>query len=169
LDALEAVVSRIEVREFAPRAVPREVQIKVLEAARMAPSAYNKQLWHFILINNRKLLTDLGKISSTGPYIQDAAFAVAVLIDKTYPQSTIDSMRCIQGMMIAAWGLGLGSCYVGGIDREEAKQILKAPAELYVASIIPFGYPAKALKGKKSRKPLSEVASLNTYGSKILQ
>jgi nitroreductase len=169
LDALEAVVSRIEVREFAPGAVPRDVQIKVLEAARMAPSAYNKQLWHFILINDRKLLTDLGKISSTGPYIRDAAFAVAVLVDKTYPQSTIDSMRCIQGMMIAAWGLGLGSCYVGGIDREKAKEMLSAPAELYVASIIPFGYPAKALKGKKSRKPLSEVASLNTYGNKILQ
>jgi nitroreductase len=168
LDAYEAVVTRIEVRDFAAKPVPRDVQVKVLNAARMAPSAWNRQVWHFVLVEDRKLLFELAAASETGRYIKDAPFAVAVLIDKSYPQYLMDSIRCIQGMMIAAWGLGLGSCYVGGIDREKAKGILKAPAELYLASIIPFGYPAKFLKGKKNRKLLEEVASLNTFGNKLL-
>jgi len=167
LDAYEAVVTRIEVRQFSSRTVSRVTQLKVLNAARMAPSAYNKQLWHFILVDDKKLLAELGGLSSTGPYIKDAAFAVAVLIDKSYPQYNMDAIRCIQGMMIAAWGMGLGSCYVGGIDREKASALLKAPAQYYLASIIPFGFPAKKLKGKKSRKPLSEVASHNSYGNKL--
>jgi nitroreductase len=168
MDAYEAVVTRIEVRQFAPKVVPRDVQLKVLNAARMAPSAWNKQLWHFVIVDNKKQLADLAAVSETGGYIKDAPFAVATLIDKSYPQYSIDSIRCVQGMMIAAWGLGLGSCYVGSIDRDKAKQILKAPAELHLVTITPFGYPAKDLKGKKNRKPLDEVASLNWYGNKIL-
>ena len=167
LDAYEAVVTRIEVRQFSPKEVPREVQLKVLNAARMAPSAWNKQPWHFILVDDKKLLADLASVSQTGAYIKDAPFAVATLIDKSHPQYAIDSIRCVQGMMIAAWGLGLGSCYVGSIDRDKAKLLLKAPPELHLVTITPFGYPAKALKGRKNRKPLEEVASLNSYGSKI--
>jgi nitroreductase len=130
LDALEAVVSRIEVRDFSPRPVPRDVQLNVLEAARMAPSAYNKQLWHFVLVDDRKLLSDLGALSQTGAYIKDASFAVAVFIDKSYPQYATDAIRCIQGMMIAAWGLGLGSCYIGMLDRAKIKELLKVPTGL---------------------------------------
>jgi nitroreductase len=167
LDAYEAVVTRIEVRQFSTFVVSRDIQLKVLNSARMAPSAYNKQLWHFILVDDKKLLSELGGLSSTGAYIKDAPFAVAVFIEKSYPQYSMDSIRCIQGMMIAAWGMGLGSCYVGGIDRDKASALLKAPAQYYLASIIPFGYPAKKLKGKKNRKALSEVASLNAYGNKV--
>lgn len=167
MDAYEAVVTRIEVREFSNKPVPRDLQLKVLNSARMAPSAWNKQLWHFVLVDDKKLLSDLANLSETGKYIKDAPFAVAVFIDKSYPQYLIDATRCIQGMMIAAWGLGLGSCYVGAIDRDKVKQLLGAPDGLYLASVIPFGYPKEKLKGKKNRKPLEEVASLNHYGTKV--
>jgi len=169
MDAFEAVVTRIEVRQFSPRPVSRDVQLKVLEAARMAPSAWNKQMWHFILVDDKKLLSELGALSETGHYIKDAPFAVAMLIDKSYAQHAMDSIRCLQGMMIAAWGLGLGSCYVGVIDREEAKKLLRAPVELGLVTIVPFGYPTKKFKGRKDRKPLEEVASLNWYGNRIRQ
>ena len=168
LEAYEAVATRIEVRDFAPKAVPRDVELKVLDAGRMAPSAWNRQLWHFILVDDRRMLTDLAALSESGRYIKDAPFAVALLIAKSYPEAAMDSIRCIQGMMIAAWGLGLGSCFVGTIDREKAKALLKAPAELDLTSIIPFGYPAKAFRGKKSRKPLADVSSHNTYGNKLV-
>jgi nitroreductase len=167
LDAYEAVISRIEVREFSPRSVPREAQLKVLNAGRMAPSAYNRQPWHFVLVDDRRQLEDLAAVSQTGLYIKDASFAVAVLIDKSYPQYNVDAIRCIQGMMIAAWGLGLGSCYVGLIDRDKAKELLGAPANFHLATIIPFGYPVRKFKGKKDRKPLQEIASLNRFGNEI--
>ncbi|HVP22692.1 MAG TPA: nitroreductase family protein [Conexivisphaerales archaeon] len=167
MDAYQAVVSRIEVREFATKRVPRSLQVKVVNAARMAPSAYNKQLWNFVLVNDKELLAELGALSPTGRYIKDAPFAVATFVDKSYPQYSLDAMRAVQGMMIAAWGMGLGSCFVGGIDREKAAAALGAPAELYLFTITPFGYPKKKLKGRKDRKPLEEVASLNKFGNKL--
>jgi nitroreductase len=167
LDAYEAVRTRIEVREFLPREVPRELQLKVVDSGRMAPSAWNRQAWHFVLIDDRKLLADLAAVSESGRYIKGAPFAIATLIEKSYPQYSMDSIRCVHGMMIAAWGMGLGSCYVGSIDREKAKELLKAPAELHLVTITPFGYPSKPLRGKKTRKALEEVASLNQFGNKI--
>jgi nitroreductase len=133
----------------------------------MAPSASNRQPWHFVLVDDKKLLAELAAVSASGGYIKDAPFAVATLIDKSYPQYSMDSIRCVQGMMIAAWGLGLGSCYVGVIDRDKAKVLRKAPAQLHLVTITPFGYPAKELKGKKDRKAFEEVTSLNWYGNKI--
>ncbi|MEM0075560.1 MAG: nitroreductase family protein [Conexivisphaerales archaeon] len=164
MDAYEAVVSRVEVREFSKNEVPFELQKKVLEAARQAPSAYNKQAWHFILINNKELLRKIGELAQTGRYISDSAFAVAVCIDPNYPQYIIDSARCIQGMMIAAWGLGLGSCWVGMLDRERISELLHIPKEFRIISVIPFGYPSKKIRGKKSRRQLKDVASINFYG-----
>jgi nitroreductase len=167
LDAYEAVVTRIEIREFAARPVPRDVQLKVVNAGRMAPSAWNKQLWHFVLVDDKKLLSELAALSESGRYIKDAPFAIATFIDKSYPQYSTDATRAVQGMMIAAWGMGLGSCFVGMIDRDGAGKLLKAPPELHLFTITPFGYLKKKLKGKKNRKPMEEVASLNQYGAKI--
>ena len=132
VDAFEAVVTRIEVRDFSPKEVPNEVKMKVLEAGRMAPSAWNKQPWHFVLVDDKQELAKLASLSQTGGYIKGAAFAVAVLIDKSYPQYNTDAIRCVQGILIAAWGLGLGSCFVGVIDREKVKELLGAPPELHL-------------------------------------
>ncbi len=164
VDAFEAVVTRIEVRDFSPKEVPNEVKMKVLEAGRMAPSAWNKQPWHFVLVDDKQELAKLASLSQTGGYIKGAAFAVAVLIDKSYPQYNTDAIRCVQGILIAAWGLGLGSCFVGVIDREKVKELLGAPPELHLVTILPFGYTRKTFKGKKDRKPLKDMASHNRFG-----
>ena len=86
MDALEAVKSRIEIREFQKKPIPKYIQVKVLEAARAAPSAWNRQLWHFILIEDKELLAKLGELAETGRYIKDSPFAIAFLIEKSYPQ-----------------------------------------------------------------------------------
>ena len=65
MDAFEAVRTRIEVKDFADRPVPRDLQIKVLEAGRMAPSAWNKQPWHFVLVDDKKELSDLAALAQT--------------------------------------------------------------------------------------------------------
>ncbi len=167
MDALDAVLTKIEVREFAAEDVPYDVQKKVLEAGRMAASAYNRQPWIFILINDKDLLKKVAALATTGPYISKAAFAVAVFVDPNNPFHIIDGTRAVQNMMIAAWSFGLGSVWVGGLEREKIAELLKVPKSLYLLTVIPFGKPAKKLKGKKSRKPIKEIAFLNYYRNEL--
>ena len=54
MDVYEAVVSRVEVREYSDRRVPDEVKLKVLEAARMSPTGFNLQHWRFILVEDKR-------------------------------------------------------------------------------------------------------------------
>ncbi len=152
MDALEAVLSRIEVRDFAPTPVPRDVQIKVLEAARMAPSAYNKQLWHFILIDDRKLLTDLGKISTTGPYIKDAAFAVAVLVDKTYPQSSMDSDKMHPGHDDRRMGVRSGVMLCWGHRQRESQGDIEGASEALRRLHHPVRIPGEGSRREEEQK-----------------
>ncbi len=163
METLKSILTRIEVREFSDEPVPVEDQIKVLEAGRAAPSAYNRQPWNFVLINDKSLLRKIGELSSTGPYIANSQFAVAVYVDTKNSFHIIDGTRAVQTMMLAGWDLGLGSCWVNGIDREKVSELLGAPPGMYLLTIIPFGKPRKAYKGKKSRKPLSEIAFLNSF------
>ncbi|MFP3130369.1 MAG: nitroreductase family protein [Nitrososphaeria archaeon] len=167
MDALDAVMTKIEVREFSPEEVPYDVQKKVLEAGRMAASAYNRQPWFFILINDKDLLKKVAALATTGPYISKAAFAVAVFVDPNNPFHIIDGTRAVQNMMIAAWSLGLGSVWVAGLEREKITELLKVPRNLYLLTVIPFGKPAKNFKGKKTRKSLKEIAYLNYYGNEL--
>jgi nitroreductase len=167
MDAIEAVLTKMEVREFAPEEVPYEVQKKVLEAGRMAGSAYNRQPWRFVLINDRDLLKKVGALATTGPYISKAAFVVAVFVEKDNPFHIIDGTRAVQNMMIAGWALGLGSVWVHGLEREKIAELLRAPSDLYLLTVVPFGRPARKLRGRKSRKPLSEISYLNQFGNPL--
>ena len=103
-------------------------------------------------------------MATTGPYIADAALAVVVAIQRT-PFSVSDGSRAIQSMMLTAWSEGVGSNWVGFMGMTDVKRLLGIPDELDVLAITPFGYPAKPVgKGRKNRKPLSEVAHLERFG-----
>jgi len=167
MDALDVIKGKIEVREFSNAEVPLEDQIKVLEAGRFAASAYNKQEWRFILINDKDLLRRVGSLAPTGPYISTAAFAIAVYLDKDVTLATIDGTRAVQNMMLAGWYLGLGSCWVDGLNREEIAKLLGAPASMRLLTVVPFGKPKRKLLGKKTRKPLEEIAYSNRFGNKL--
>ena len=68
--------------------------------------------------------------------------------------------------MLVAWEAGIGSNWVGNVDIEPIRTLLNVPAGQMVLTIIPFGYPAKAVgQGRKQRKPLAEVAHREQYGT----
>jgi len=67
--------------------------------------------------------------------------------------------------MLAAWGEGVGSCWVGGLDRPKIKELLGIPADAELVTVIPFGYPADEEKDKKKvRRRLGKIACRERYG-----
>lgn len=168
MEAFEAVRTILAIREYQDKPVPPETVRRIVEAGRLTGSSMNRQPWHFIVVQNRESLRQLGALATTGPYIAEAALAIVVAIQRT-PFSVSDGSRAIQSMMLTAWSEGVGSNWVGFMAMTDAKPLLAIPDELDVLAIIPFGYPAKPVgKGRKNRKPLSEVAHLERFGQAFL-
>ena len=124
----------------------------------------NGQPWHFIVVENRDTLRQLGALARTGPYIAQAALAIVVAIEKTR-FAVSDASRAIQSMILTGWSEGVGSNWVGFLGLSEVNSLLGIPDDLDVLAVLPFGYPTQAIgRGKKQRKLLSEVAHLGRFG-----
>jgi nitroreductase len=164
MEVFDAVRTILAVREYQDKPVPPEIVRRIVEAGRLTGSSMNRQPWHFVVVERRDTLRQLGALATTGPYIADAALAIVVAIQRT-PFSVSDGSRAIQSMMLTAWSEAVGSNWVGFMGMTDVKRLLGIPDELDVLAIIPFGYPAKPVgKGRKNRKPLSEVAHLERFG-----
>jgi len=153
------------VRQFTDRRVPADLVRAIVEAGRLSASSINLQPWHFVVIEDRARLRELGAIMRTGPYTAAASFAVVVLVEKASPYAVSDASRAIQNMILAAWAAGVGSNWVGFGPMPKVEQLLGVPDTLEGLAVLPFGYRAgEPGKGKKKRKPLAEVASRETFG-----
>jgi nitroreductase len=155
MEVFEAVRTILAIREFQNKPLPPEIVRRIVEDGRLTGSSMNRQPWHFIVVQNRDSLRQLGDLATTGRYTAQAALAIVVVIQRT-PFSGSDGSRAIQSMMLTAWSEGVGSSWVGFMGLAEVKPLLTIPDDLDVLAIIPFGYPAKPVgKGVKNRKPLS--------------
>jgi nitroreductase len=165
MDVLEAIRTLLAVRSYEDRPVPDEVVREIVEAAHLTASSMNMQPWHFVVVQDRDSLRQLGSLVRTGPYIAQAPLAVAVATEKNSPFGVSDGSRAIQDMMLAAWARGMGSNWTGFGGLDGVRDFLGIPQEMDVLAVIPFGYPAQSVgRGKKQRKPLGDVASRERYG-----
>ena len=165
VNVFDAVRTVRAIRRFQDGQVPADAVARILEAGRLTASAVNKQPWHFIVVRDRQQLVKLAAHTPTGRYIAQAAVAVVVVIDGSR-WAVSDASRAIQNMMLVAWGEGIGSNWVGFTGMLDGlKPLLSIPPELDVVAVVPFGYPEGPLgKGKKRRKPMTQVAHLERFG-----
>jgi len=164
MEVFEAVRTVLAVRAYTDTPVPPEVVRRIVEAGRLTASSMNGQPWHFIVVENRDTLRQLGVLARTGPYIAQAPVAIVVVMEQS-PYAVSDASRAIQSMILTGWSEGIGSNWVGFQGLAEVKTLLGIPGHLEVLAIVPFGYPAEApRRGKKKRKLLSEVAHRERFG-----
>lgn len=165
MDVFETIQTVLAVRAFQDKPVPTEVKNRILQAARLTGSAKNDQPWHFILVEDRADLQQLGALARSGPYTAQAAFAVVVVIEQGQ-LAISDASRAIQSMILTAWAAGVGSNWVGFAPMPEVNQFLNIPDTLDVLAILPFGYPTKDIgQGKKRRKAPEEVFHRGRFGT----
>ncbi len=158
MEVFEAVRTVLAVRQFQDKPIPEEIVRRIVEAGHLTASGGNGQPWHFIVVEDRDTLKELGTLAKSGPYIAQAAMAIVVVLEKS-PIGVSDGSRAIQSMILTAWAEGVGSNWVGFMGLDNIKPLLAIPNEMDVLAIVPFGYPAKNVgKGIKKRKPLAEIA-----------
>ncbi len=159
MDAFEAARTLLAVRAYQDKPVPEASLRRILEAGRLTGSSMNGQPWHFVVVQNRDTLRQLGLSLRTGSYVAQAPLAIVVALDHT-PYAISDASRAIQSMLLTAWADGLGSNWVGFGGLDPIKSLLGIPAAEEVFAVLPIGYPSDETKrqGRKRRKALSEVA-----------
>jgi nitroreductase len=164
MDVYEAVRTVLAVRKYQDTPVPPDIVRRIIETGRLTASSMNGQPWHFIVVEHRDTLRQIGALVRTGPYIAQAPLAIVVAIENTQ-FAVSDASRAIQSMILTAWSEGIGSNWVGFRGLTEVKSLLGIPDALELLAILPLGYPAQATgQGKKQRKPLSEVAHRERFG-----
>ena len=168
MDTFDVVRTVLATRQFRDTPIPGDVVRQIVEAGRLTASSMNGQPWHFIVVENKDTLKQLGQVAKTGPYIPQAPLAIVVAIgESTFAVS--DASRAIQSMILTAWSHGVASNWVGFHGLDAVKPLLGIPDTLDVLAIVPFGYPAKAEgAGKKQRKPLGEVVSRERFDQPYL-
>jgi nitroreductase len=164
MEVFEAVRTVLAVRSYQDKPLPGDIVRRILEAGRTTGSSMNRQPWHFIVVEEADTLRQLGALAEYGPYIAQAPVAVVVAVEKTR-FAVSDASRAIQSMILTAWSEGVGSNWVGFLGLSGVNSLLGIPDDLDVLAILPFGYPTKEIgRGKKRRKPLSEVAHRGRFG-----
>ena len=163
MDTFTCIRTRREIREYLNKSIPDESLQRILEAGRLAPSSKNSQPWHFIVIRNKDTLRKISELTPTGAHIAKAPLAIAILMDSAkLPE--IDGTRAIQNMVLAAWELGIGACWVTNFYEDGVKDLLSAPQRMKLVTVIPFGYPAEPKTNrKKNRKPLQEIVHYERF------
>ena len=141
-DFLEFIKNRRSIRSFQDKQVPdNEIQM-ILEAGRWAPSASNKQPWEFYVIKDKEILKEISKSAIYGRHIKRAPFAIAIIGKKTTsPNYYIqDTSLVSMTMMLMAWSLGIGTCWIGALNRKKVKLLLNLNENDYLLTVLPMGY-----------------------------
>jgi nitroreductase len=108
MEVFDAVRTVLAVRQFQAKPVPEPLVQQILEAGRLTASGGNSQPWHFIVVQDKEMLRQLGALVRTGPYIAQAPLAIVVGMEPS-PVAVSDVSRAIQSMILTAWAQGIGS------------------------------------------------------------
>ena len=165
----EAIEKRNSIRKYEDRPVPEEKLMKVLEAARLAPSGRNCQDWKFIVVRDEEKKQELGRLSGGQYHVHTAPVIIAAVA--TDPEelmpcgiqaSPVNLAIAIDHMTLAALEEGLGTCWIGAFDQEEVKKLLGVPEQLSIISLLTVGFPGE-IGRPKNRKALEDIVCYETY------
>jgi nitroreductase len=169
VDVYEAIKSRRSVRAYQAKPIPEDVLKRVLEAARLAPSARNRQEWRFIVVRDAEARRALAEAAKSQDFIAQAPVALAFCATEADYVMTcgqkagpIDCSIALAYVTLAAVTEGLGTCWLGAFDEGQVKKLLGVPAGARVIALSPLGFPAES-PGARPRQPFDAVVRSERY------
>lgn len=167
MEFIELAKSRYSVRSFSTKQIENEKLNRILEAAKISPTAANRQPQKIYVLQSEKALK---QINSVCRCIFDAPTVLLIVSDETltwknpfssnYNTGDIDCSIICTHMMLQAWELGIGSCWVGYFDVEQVEKAMGLPDNEKLVAILPIGYPSETSEPSPmhySRKELDQT------------
>jgi nitroreductase len=176
---LEIISGRQSDRKYEDRPVETEKLDRIIEAARLSPSANNAQPWKFIVVNDPEMVKKIAEAASSkvlgmNTFVGQAPVQIIVVREKADIQtraagvvkkrdySLIDIGIASENICLQAEAEGLGSCMIGWFDERSVKRHLGIPGSKRVELIITIGYSVSRQR-EKNRKPTEATVSFNKY------
>ncbi len=172
MDVLKTIETRSSIRKYKPVPLPDGDLKKILEAGRLAPSAGNKQPWGFVVVRDPARKKKLAEAAKNQMWTADAGAFLAVFGDAANsPGGYVrwvekDPMIAVESMVLAAWSLGYGTCWIGAFEETQVKPLLGIPEDKKVICLLPIGVPAET-PDAKPRRALKEVFHAEKYGKPL--
>lgn len=171
MSVLDAIRERRSIRKYKPDAIPEDVLLRVLEAARLAPSGKNLQPWKFIIVRDASLRMKLAEASIYQYFMAQAPIIIVACAfpDNCYSRMgrymkswPVDVACALEHLMLQAQEESLGTCWIGAFEEEAVKSILHVPENVRVLALTPLGYPDEAPR-PRGRKELEKIVSYDSF------
>lgn len=164
---------RRSIRRYKPDPVPDEMVEQLLKAARWAPSASNRQPWEFIVVRDEAIRKQVAQHAAfyfiKWAHVGEAPLLIVMCGNARNPayRRFLHEDIGLAGaqIMLQAKALGLGTCWIGALDRKAVAGILKIPEHLEIVGLLTVGFPAED-PPPPPRKPLSEIVHYDVYGNR---
>jgi len=170
LDLLEAIKTRRSIRRFKPANIQDHLIDLLIDSARYAPSADNKQPWEFIVVKDKRIRGELAKTHAWSRFVNDAPVCIVVLTNEKMSPSyfVIDATCATENLLLAAHGLGLGACWIAVYDpynpsfERHVRDVLNVPQHLRIIAMVPIGYPDEKVE-PRSLRDVDKILHFDRY------
>ncbi len=163
MEVFECIRGRRDIRAFKGLDIPDEAIRKILEAAVQAPSAGNVQDWEFVVVRSAETRQALAEAALGQGFIAEAPVVIVACSDlqrmgQAYGErgvnlySVQDTAAATQNLLLAAWGMGIGGCWVGAFSEKNVAGALRLPGHVRPLAIIPLGVPDGMPPKRKRRR-----------------
>jgi len=163
MDFQNLAAGRYSVRAYRPDPIDEQTLAKVLEPARLAPTAANRQPFRLVVIDTRANEAGLRRIYRADWFVAaPLVICVCAVPSEAWVRqdganyATVDATIVMDHLILAASDLGLGTCWVGAFDAKAAREVLSLDDGEEPIAFTPIGYPTDQPREKK-RKEMSEI------------
>jgi nitroreductase len=170
MDVYEAVSTRKSVRAFLDKDIAEDVLSRLFEAARLAPSANNRQEWRFVVVRDATTRRRLAQVAHEQVFVGEAPVVIACCAevdDQVMPcgqlSYPIDVANAIDHLMLCAVAEDLGTCWIGAFDEMLVREILEIPRDMRVVALLPIGYPEDPSPVEKQRLSLNDIVKYERW------
>jgi nitroreductase len=169
---LALLKGRRSIRRYRPDPVPDEMIEQLLEAGRWAPSASNRQPWQFVVVRDEAILKQVAQEAAIyflrWAHVEEAPLLIVLCGDarnRIYRQFLHEDVGLAGSqIMLQAHALGLGTCWIGGLDRKAIADVLKVPEHIEIVGLLTVGFPDEEPE-PPARKPLGAIVHYDVYGN----
>lgn len=169
MDVFAAISGRRSIRSYMQKDVEEEKIQQILEAGRLSPSASNRQEWKFIVVRDEEKRRRLAAAACGQAFVGEAPVVLvacatesSALMPCGHPPYIVDLSIAFAYMLLQAFELGLGTCWIGAFNEQAVKEILGVPRHVRVMSLSPVGYAKQAIP-QRPRKRLDQIVCLDGY------
>jgi len=169
MDFTSLVQKRYSVRAYKPEAVEEEKIDQILEAARFAPTAANKQPFKIIVTYPEKREDELRRVYSADWFVQaPVVICICVIRGQSWVRKEgkdygdVDAAIVMDHIIMQATELGLGTCWIAAFDPQAAREVFQLPENIEPVIMTTLGYPADSPRSKR-RKDLNELVRYDVW------